>query len=46
MHMNNNDPINNEQLNGDELDRNLSYDLFEEIVSRILFLNKNYSFLI
>jgi hypothetical protein len=44
--MNNNDPIINEQLNGDELGQNLSYDLFEEIVSRILFLNKNYSFLI
>ncbi len=44
--MNNNAPIIDEQLNGDELNQNLSYDLFEEIVSRILFLNKNYSFLI
>jgi hypothetical protein len=44
--MNNNDSINNEQLNGNELDQNLDYDLFEEIVIRILFLNKNYSFLI
>jgi len=44
--MNNNDLINNEQLNGDELHQNLNYDLFEEIVIRILFLNKNVSFFI
>jgi hypothetical protein len=39
--------VNNQQLVEDDLDQNLDYNLYEEIVSYILFSQKiNYSYLI